>query len=65
MYSDEVKSRGWKFVADLPGKKGYPNMDFLVATLQSDRLIVCGGEDFIGGEDEPSSTDIVHIGLFQ
>ena len=65
VYSDEVNRRGWKFVADLPRKNGYPNMDFLVATLQGDRLIVCGGDYYTDEDDLPLTTDIVHIGLFQ
>ena len=66
VYSDEVNIRGWKFVADLPTKNGYPNMDFLVATLQGDRLIVCGGDYFVDVEDDDIiTTDIVHVGLYQ
>ena len=42
-------------------------MDFLVATLQGDRLIVCGGGYLVNeGEDEHYiRTDIVHISFFQ
>ena len=64
VYADKVNNRGWKFVADLPRTNGYPVMNFVVATLQGDRLIVCGG-DYYTDEDEQLLTDIVHIGLFQ
>ena len=41
-------------------------MDFLVATLQADSLIVCGGDYYVDGDDESFlTTDIVHVGLFQ
>ena len=59
-------SCGWKFVADLPRKNGFPKIDFLVATLQADSLIVCCGDYYVDGDDESFlTTDIVHIGLFQ
>ena len=54
-------------------KRGYPNTDFLVATIQGHRLIVCGGDHIDVGynsdtkdDDDISSlvlTDVVHIGL--
>ena len=43
IYSDEgcsLDSKGWKYVASLPREIGYPDMNFLVAALQGDRLIV-------------------------
>ena len=69
VYSDKVDSKGWNFVADLPHKHGYPNADFLLATLQSNRLIVCGGTRFeqhthINGYIHSIGcfgTDIVHV----
>ena len=74
-YSDKVKSlgrEGWNFVANLPLERGYPNAMFLVATIQSHRLIVCGGNHIRVGrssvpvDDDVSfmTTDIVHMGLF-
>ena len=76
VYSDKVNSlgsEGWNFVANLPMKRGYPNTDFLVATIQGHRLIVCGGDHIDVGynsdtkdDDDISSlvlTDVVHIGL--
>lgn len=75
VYSDKVNSlgsEGWNFVADLPMKRGYPNADFLVATIQGHRLIVCGGNhteverDLCTNADDSVSsfaTDIVHMGL--
>ena len=48
----------------------YPNMDFLVATIQGHRLIVYGGSHIdvenTKADDEISSvllTDVMHIGL--
>lgn len=66
-YSDKVDSKGWNFVADLPKKHGYPNADFLLATFQSDRLIVCGGNHFECENEEDDfdftcvRTDIVYM----
>ena len=63
---------GWNFVAGLPMKHGYPNADFLVATIQGHQLIVCGGahteveRDLCTNADDSVSsfaTDIVHMGL--
>ena len=69
MYSDKgssLGSKGWKFVANLPSAIGYPDMKFLVAALQGDRLIVCGGDQY---EDDSvfysNVTDIVHMGLLK
>ena len=76
VYSDKVNSvgsGGWNFVANLPMKHGYPNTDFLVATIQGHRLIVCGGDHIAvernsntDADDDISLlvTDIVHVGLF-
>ena len=75
VYSDKVNrlgSEGWNFVADLPTKGGYPNSDFLVATIQGRQLIVCGGNHtevehstFTNADNDVSffTTDIVHMGL--
>ena len=69
MYSDEgssLGSKGWKFVANLPSEIGYPDMNFLVAALQGDRLIVCGGDQYEDGRTYFSNiTDIVHMGLLK
>ena len=64
VYSDE-SNKGWKFAAYLPKEIGYPNMNFLVAPLQSDRLIVCGGDQYDDDSFFHSVTDIVHIGLLR
>ena len=75
-HSDKVNSlgrEGWNFVANLPIEHGYPNAMFLVATIQSHRLIVCGGNHIhverspvTDADDDVSflATDIVHVGLF-
>ena len=64
VYSDEG-SKGWKFVANLPSEIGYPDMNFLVAALQGDRLIVCGGNQYEYDNIFYSLTDIVHMGLLK
>ena len=69
VYSDEgssLDSKKWKYVASLPSEIGYPDMNFLVAGLQGDRLIVCGGDQY--DEDTfyfANATDIVHMGLLK
>ena len=71
-YSDKLDSEGWNFVANLPIKGGYPNSDFLVATIQGHQLIVCGGDhteverNLSTNTDNAVSshaTDIVHMGF--
>ena len=71
-YSNEISrfdSEHWKFVSYLPDRSGYPNVEFLFATLQGDGLIVCGGDhiEYDSDSNSPSSftTDLVHIGLFK
>ena len=39
-HSDKLDGEGWNFVANLPIKGGYPDSDFLVATIQGHQLIV-------------------------
>ena len=69
VYSDEgssLDSKRWKYVASLPSEFGYPDTNFLVAALQGNRLIVCGGDQY--KEDTtyfPNVTDIVHMGLLE
>ena len=64
-HSDKLDSEGWNFVANLPIKGGYPNSDFLVATIQGHRLIVCGGDhtevDCPDNDVSSYATDIVHM----
>ena len=66
VYSDCFGNKGWKFVAYLPEEIGYPDMNFLVAALQGDRLIVCGGDQYEDGNIFYShATYIVHMGLLK
>ena len=60
-----VDSKDWNFVSHLPTRTGYPNVDFLVAPLQGDRLIVCGGNYYEQSCDGLSMTDIVYMGFFK
>ena len=59
IYNEE--EGGWSFVCRLPSKIGYPDHNFVVASLSDDRIMVMGGTTYTN-EDETPSSDIVHMG---
>ena len=52
----------WSFVCQLPSKIGYPDHNFVVASLSDDRIMVMGGRTYTNEDEIAPSSDIVHMG---
>ena len=59
---DEEKGK-WILVCRLPSDVGFPDHQFVIASLSDERIIVIGGTQYTNNEDERSPhSDIVHVG---
>lgn len=59
---DEEKGK-WVLVCRLPSDIGFPDHQFVIASLSDERIIVIGGTQYTNNEDEsPPHSDIVHVG---
>ena len=57
---DEEKGK-WTLVCRLPSRIGFPDHNFVAASVSDEMIIVIGGTTYTGDENPPSS-DIVHVG---
>jgi len=59
---DEEKGK-WVLVCRLPSEVGFPDHEFVIASLTDERIIVIGGTQYTNNDDDsPPHSDIVHVG---